>query len=62
MAVFTTLRFGDPFGVPLVECATYGTPGGAGTATVPLDVTLNCSPGAIGVLETTLPNSFNTSF
>ena len=62
MAVFTTLRFGDPFGVPLVECATYGTPGGAGTATVPLDVTLNCSPGAIGVLETTLPNSFNTQF
>jgi len=62
MAVFTTLRFGDPFGVPLVECATYGTPGGPGTATVPLDVTLNCSPGAIGVLETTLPSSFNTSF
>ena len=62
MSVFTTLRFGDPFGVPLVECATYGTPGGDGQATVPLDVTLNCSPGAVGVLETTLPTSFNTSF
>jgi len=62
MAVFTTLRFGDPFGVPLVECATYGTPGGDGQATVPLDYTLNCSPGAVGVLETTLPTSFNTSF
>ena len=62
MAVFTTLRFGDPFGVPLVECATYGTPAAEGQATVPLDVTLNCSPGAVGVLETTLPLSFNTSF
>ncbi len=62
MAVFTTLRFGDPFGVPLTECATYGTPSGEGQATVPLDVTLNCSPGAIGVLETTLPLSFNPSY
>ncbi len=62
MAVFTTLRFGDPFGVPLVECASYGTPAGPDTATVPLDVTFNCSPGAIGVLETTLPLSFNSQF
>lgn len=62
MAVFTTLRFGDPFGVPLVECATYGTPAAEGQSTVPLDVTLNCSPGAVGVLETTLPLSFNQSF
>ncbi len=62
MSVFTTLRFGDPFGVPLVECATYGTPADEGQATVPLDVTFNCSPGGIGVLETTLPLSFNTSF
>lgn len=59
MAVFTTLRVLDPFGTFLAEVATYGTPGGEGNATVPLDVTLNCSPGAIGVLETTLPLSFD---
>jgi hypothetical protein len=46
----------------LVECATYGTPAAEGQSTVPLDMTLNCSPGAVGVLETTLPLSFNTSF
>lgn len=46
----------------LTECATYGTPNDEDQATVPLDVTLNCSPGAVGVLETTLPLSFNTSF
>ena len=62
MAVFTTLRFGDPFGVPLIECATYGTPAAEGQSTVPLDVTLNCSPGAIGVLETTLPTSFDPAW
>jgi hypothetical protein len=62
MAVFTTLRFADSFGVHLAEVATYGTPAGEGQATVPLDVTLNCSPGAVGVLETTLPLSFNPSF
>lgn len=60
--IFTTLRFSDPFGVPLTECATYGTPGDEGQATVPLDVTLNCSPGAVGVLETTLPLSFNPAY
>lgn len=62
MAVFTTLRFADPFGVPLTEVATYGTPAGEGRSTVPLDVVLNCSPGGVGVLETTLPLSFNPSF
>ena len=60
--VFTTLRFADSFGTFLTEVATYGTPGGEGNASVPLDVTLNCSPGGIGVLETTLPLSFNPSF
>jgi len=60
--VFTTLRFCDPFGVLLTEVATYGTPGGEGQASVPLDVALNCAPGGIGVLETTLPLSFNPSF
>lgn len=62
MAVFTTLRFADSLGVPLTEVATYGTPGGESRATVPLDVVFNCSPGGIGVLETTLPLSFNPSF
>lgn len=60
MAVFTTLRFGDPFGVPLAEIATYGTPTDGGSAA--LDVVMNCAPGAIGVLEATLPLSFNPSF
>lgn len=62
MSVMTTLRFADSFGTPLIECATYGTPADEGQATVPLDVTLNCSPGAVGVLETTLPMSFNPAF
>lgn len=61
MSVMTTLRLGDPFGVPLAEVATYGTPGGEGQATAPLDVVLNCAPGGIGVLETTLPLSFDSS-
>jgi len=62
MAVFTTLRFLSPLGVLLTEVATYGTPGGEGQASVPLDVAFNCAPGGIGVLETTLPLSFNPSF
>ncbi len=62
MAVFTTLRFCDPFGVLLAEVATYGTPGGPGSASVPLSYAMNCAPGGIGILETTLPYSFNTSF
>lgn len=62
MSVFTTLRIADSFGVLLAEVATYGTPGGEGQATVPLSYVLNCSPGGIGVLETTLPLSFNPNF
>lgn len=61
MAVFTTLRLGDPFGVPLAEIATYGTPADESQSTAPLDVTFNCSPGGVGVLETTLPLSFDPS-
>lgn len=59
MSVFTTLRLGDPFAVPLAEIATYGTPDASGGGGAGLDVTLNCSPGAVGVLECTLPLSFN---
>lgn len=55
MSVFTTLRIADAFGVNLAEVATYGTPGGPGQATVPLSYVLNCSPGGVGVLETTPP-------
>lgn len=62
MSVFTTLRICDAFGTLLAEAATYGTPGGEGNATVPLSYVLNCSPGGVGVLETTLPLSFNPNF
>lgn len=48
--------------MPLTEVATYGTPADEGQATAPLDVTFNCSPGGVGVLETTLPLSFNPAF
>lgn len=51
MAVFTTLRLGDPFGVPLAEVANYAS----------LDVVLNCAPGGVGVLESTLPLSFDSA-
>lgn len=59
MAVLTTLRLGDPFGVPLTEIATYGTPDAGGGGGAALDVVLNCAPGGIGVLEATLPLSFD---
>jgi len=52
MAVFTTLRFADAFGVPLTEVANFAK----------LDCVMNCAPGGIGVLEATLPLSFNPSF
>ena len=58
MSVFTTLRLGDPFGTPLAEIATYGTPSAEGGSGAPLNVVYNCAPGAVGVLETTLPLSF----
>lgn len=57
MAVFTTLRIADAFGVNLTEIATYGTPDAGGGGGAALDVTFNCTPGAIGVLEATLPLS-----
>lgn len=62
MSVLTTLRFADSFGTFLAEVATYGTPADEDQATVPLSYVLNCSPGGIGALETTLPLSFNPSF
>lgn len=62
MAVFTSLRFLDPYGIALAEVATYGTPADEDQATVPLSYVLNCSPGGVGVLETTLPLSFNPQF
>lgn len=49
MSVFTTCRLADPFGTPLAEIANFAK----------LDVVMNCAPGGIGVLELTLPNSFN---
>lgn len=61
MAVFTTIRIADSLGVPLIETPTYGTPGGEGSATAALDLQLNCAPGGIGVLECTLPLSFDAS-
>lgn len=59
MSIFTTLRIGDPFGVPLTEIATYGTPDAGGGGGAALNHVLNCSPGSIGTLEVTLPLSFN---
>ena len=52
MSVLTTLRIANSFGVHLTEVADYGS----------LDVVLNASPGGIGVLEVTLPLSFNAAF
>lgn len=49
MSVFTTCRIADPFGVHKIEVANYQT----------LDYILNCSPGGVGILELTLPISFN---
>jgi hypothetical protein len=59
MAVFTTIRVGDPFAAPLTEIATYGTPDAIGGGSAALDVVHNCSPGGVGVLECTLPLSVN---
>lgn len=61
MAVFTTIRIADSFANPLVECVTYGTPGDEGSATAALDVQFNCAPGGVGVLECTLPLSFDAT-
>lgn len=51
MSVFTTVRLSDPFGVHLVEIARY----------TKLDYVLSCAPGAVGVLELTLPTSLDVS-
>jgi hypothetical protein len=50
VATFTTCRLADPLGNHLIEIANYSK----------LDYVLNCSPGGIGVLELTLPTSFDT--
>lgn len=47
----TACRLADPLGNHLIEIANYQT----------LSYVLNCSPGGIGVLELTLPTSFDTS-
>lgn len=52
MSVMTTFRLADPFGVPLTEIANYAK----------ADWVQNCAPGGVGVLELTLPLSFNTNF
>jgi hypothetical protein len=51
MPTFTTCRLADSFGNHLIEIADYSK----------LSYVLNCSPGGIGVLELTLPTSFDTS-
>ena len=50
MSTLTTFRLADPFGAHRVEIANYKS----------YDYTLNCSPGAVGVLDLELPRSFNT--
>lgn len=52
----------DSLGNALTEIPNYGQPGDEGSATAALDLVLNCAPGGIGVLEFTVPLSFNTSF
>lgn len=52
MATLTTFRMLDPFGVFLTEIADYTT----------ADYVLNCAPGGVGVLELTVPLSFNPAF
>lgn len=51
MSILTTCRLADSYGNHLIEIANYSK----------LDYVLNCSPGGIGVLELTLPTSFNTA-
>lgn len=50
-AVRTTCRLADPLGSHLIEIANYAK----------LDYVLNCAPGGVGVLELTLPATFDTS-
>lgn len=51
MSVLTFCRLADPFGGPLATIADY----------TQLDYVLNCTPGAVGVLELTLDTSFDPS-
>lgn len=51
MATFTTCRIADPYGQHLTEVATY----------TKLDYVLTSAPGAVGVLELTLPATFDRS-
>lgn len=51
MSVLTFCRLADPFGEHLATIANY----------TQLDYVLNCTPGAVGVLELTLDTSFDTS-
>lgn len=51
MSTFTTVRIADPLGQHLIEVANYHS----------LSYVLNCTPGGIGVLEMTLPVSFDAS-
>lgn len=51
MSVITTLRLADPSGVPLATIADYAA----------LDYVLNSTPGGVGVLELTLPTSFDAT-
>lgn len=52
MAILTTFRLADASGNHLIEIANYAS----------YSYVLNCSPGAVGVLELELPRSFNTAF
>lgn len=51
MSIFTTLRIGDAFGSPLMEVPNYSR----------YDVTFNCTPGGVGMLETVFPKSVSTT-
>src|SRR5262245_26563810 len=51
MPTLTTCRLADALGNHLIEIAQYDK----------LDYVLNCAPGNIGVLELTLPTSFDAS-
>jgi ReqiPepy6 Gp37-like protein len=51
MSAFTTFRLADPFGNHLTEIASY----------IKADYVLNCAPGGVGVLELTLPTTFDAA-
>lgn len=51
MAILTTFRLADSLGNYLTEIVTYHS----------FNYVLNCTPGAVGVLELELPRSFNTA-